>query len=278
VKVRVTVTYTPRADGQCYLAHPASQASLAVRGASVDQTPESGPIVYSADGLLTVCLTPVTSSAEIDLTQWVTSSSGAVDINYVTIGRKDPELHPDGTCPSGSDCFESIFQGDVPAGSVTFTLGNQVAIKSFVTLHTTDLGQGPSTKVAVAPKVHVKVFDRDSPAFQAFDGSNPDAAFFDNIYESNAGRVGECVTDLSGNCLASVSAPDSYFVILKFVDEQNGKLVYEGANVGAGNFDSTTGLATKAFQVQKVLRNGAFVEYHVDAKILVVDCAGPACQ
>ncbi len=161
-------------------------------------------------------------------------------------------------CPS--------FEGD--AGGT----GCPVADKNIVMLHTVNLGGGPSTKAPLAG-AQVRVFDRNSPAFQLIAGSkNPDGSQYGVIFEVDAagfdvGRVGACMTDSNGICFAGEAFTGDYLVIVKYFDPATGKTVYVGRPKGPSDF--VNGIAEKQFEVTKVFKNGVFMEYR-GGKMIVV--------
>ncbi|MBI2604295.1 MAG: hypothetical protein HYW56_02010, partial [Candidatus Harrisonbacteria bacterium] len=152
--------------------------------------------------------------------------------------------------------------------------GCPVADKNTVTLHTVNLGGGPSTKALLAA-VTVRVFDRNSSDFQAVAGSkNPDGSLYGIIYEADAGRVGQCVTGSDGICFAGEAAIGEYLVIVKYVDSATGKTVYVGRPKSPSDFvdtnnDGLPDLATKDFQIMKIFKKGVFQEYRGGSKLVV---------
>ena len=141
-------------------------------------------------------------------------------------------------------------------------------------LHTVNLGQGPSTKVPLE-NVDVRVFDRNSPDFQAVaGGKNPDGSMYGVIFETSeefpgsVGLVGACQTDTNGVCYAGEAQTGDYLVIIRYKDTINGKTVYVGRPKGPGDFDEN-GIAEKEFQIMKVLKKGVFQGYRGGKKMLV---------
>jgi hypothetical protein len=76
--------------------------------------------------------------------------------------------------------------------------------------------------------IKVKVFDREDDDFVSIFNEKPKKNLFDNIYESDIGLVGECVTDSNGYCLIPEERLGKYLVIAKLYDEDNDISVYQG--------------------------------------------------
>ena len=255
-----------------------------------DRILEGPPVSLPGDleGILTT--SSRTFSTEIPLTEWFTHLQPGrytVEATYVNFA-KDPELNPNGTCPTVDGCFAPIWQGIAPAGTMSFTIGDQcptgagnaggtgcpVADKNTVTLHTVNLGGGSSSKAPLAG-AQVRVFDRNSPAFQGIARSkDPSGSLYGVIFEADAGRVGACVTNGSGICFAGEAAIGEYLVIVKYVDAATGKTVYVGKTKAPSDFVDTNGdgiadLATKDFQIMKVFKQGVFQGYRGGSKLVV---------
>ena len=262
-----------------------------------DRILEGPPIALPVDLAGIPTISSRTFRTEIPLTEWFTHlqpDKYTVEATYVNFA-KDPELKPDGTCPTLDGCFAPIWPGIAPAGTMSFTIGSQcppsssniggtgcpVADKNMVTLHTVNLGGGASTK-APLPGAQVRVFDRNSTAFQLMAGSkNPDGSLYGKIFEMDKGRVGTCVTDGAGVCFAGEAAMGEYLVIVKYFDSDpqgDGtvlpKTVYVGTPKGPADFVDTNGdlvadLATKAFQIMKIFKQGVFQGYRGGSKMVV---------
>jgi hypothetical protein len=260
-----------------------------------DRILEGPPLSIPGDLVGIPTTSSQTFSTVIPLTEWFTQlqpGSYTVEGKYVNFA-KHPELNPDGTCPAEADCVVPIWEGVAPAGTMRFTIGDQcptgagnaggtgcpVADKNTVTLHTVNLGGGPSSKVPLAG-AQVRVFDRNSPDFQAVAGSkNPDGSLYGVIFEADAagfdvGLVGVCVTDGSGICFAGEASIGEYLVIVKYFDSATGTTVYVGKPKAPSDFVDTNGdgvadLATKDFQIMKVFKQGMFQGYRGGSKMVV---------
>ncbi len=76
----------------------------------------------------------------------------------------------------------------------------------------------------------VKVFDRQDADFEAMFGRRPNRHLYDDIFEADIGKVGECTTDEDGECLAPEDHPGKFLVIAKLVDTDADITVYQGRN------------------------------------------------
>ncbi len=272
--VTVVVTAGPldfTGDGvpDCYRffpPRPAPQQPFNVIPTNATRLPEAPPWRVP-DDTVEICDVQQQFTAVLDLSQWATTPGSNVDIAYVSLVR-DPELSPTGICPPGATCDSRIWTGTIPVGSLTFMPGDQVAGKVGVTLHTVNLGGGPSTKAPLAG-VEVRVFDRNSTDFLSVAGrKNPDGSRYGVIFEADKGRVGSCVTDLNGVCFAGAPHAGDYLVIVRFVDHANNDTkVYTGRPKGPGDF--VNNVAADQFQIIKVFRDSAFQEYRGGSKLVV---------
>jgi len=125
-------------------------------------------------------------------------------------------------------------------------------------------GGAGSCKSPIAA-AEVRVFDRNNAAFQTAYGSNPSGTIYNQVFENDIGRVGACTTDAAGQCTAGEEATGYYLVIVKFVD--GSKTVYTGKPKSPSDF--VGGLATKDFQVLKVIRKDGSVQYSGGSKTVV---------
>lgn len=151
-------------------------------------------------------------------------------------------------------------------GNVAGT-GCPVADKNTVMLHVVNIGGGATTKMPLGGAA-VRVFDRNSAAFQAVAGSkNPDGSLYGVIYEADAGRVGSCITGSDGVCYAGERTMGDYLVVVKYSDSATGKTVYIGRPKSPSDF--VNGLAEKDFQIIKVFKKGVFQEYRGGNKMVV---------
>ena len=169
--------------------------------------------------------------------------------------------------------------------------GCPVADKNVVQLHIIDQAKRGDCSGAGSCKrplsgATVKVFDRNKLnglAITLLNGSvvtltkNPDGQSYDDIYESNtafAAQVGKCMTDASGTCLAGEKAVGDYLVIVKSVDAETKTIAYTGLPKSPSDFvdtnaDALGDLATKEFQVIKVIRKDGVVEFKGGKKTVV---------
>jgi len=111
----------------------------------------------------------------------------------------------------------------------------------------------------------VKVFDRNDPAFQDLYTKNPDRTSYPDIFE-NYTSVGTCVTGSDGSCIAGEEAVGDYLVIVKYVDEDTGEVVYTGKPKSRNEFvdidiDCIDDLAYKDIQIIKVIKKDGTVEF-----------------
>ncbi len=116
----------------------------------------------------------------------------------------------------------------------------------------------------------VRVFDRNDSAFQAEYGTkNPSGSIYDQVFENDIGRVGACTTDASGECTVGEENIGDYLVIVKWADPDNPpKVVYTGKPKSPEDFDAT-GLASKDFQVIKVLKKNGDIQIRGGSKTVV---------
>jgi len=132
--------------------------------------------------------------------------------------------------------------------------GCPVGDKNIVTFHTVNIGGTTSTALPLAG-VEVRVFDRNNANFRLIAGSkNPDGSLYGIVFEADQGKIGSCITDGLGICIAGEAQVGDYLVIIKYYDSATGKTVYVGRPKSPSDFKN--GLATKDFQVIKVLKNG----------------------
>lgn len=169
--------------------------------------------------------------------------------------------------------------------------GCPVADKNIVQLHIIDQAKRGDCSGAGSCKrplsnAAVKVFDRNKLnglSITLLNGSmvtltkNPDGQLYDDLYESSHGaaaRVGKCTTDTNGTCLAGEHAVGDYLVVVKSADAETGTIVYTGlpkspADFADTNADGLGDLATKEFQVIKVIRKDGVVEFKGGKKTVV---------
>jgi hypothetical protein len=253
---------------------PAPGQPFNVIPSDADTVPEAPPwrIGLFPDGdLVEVCATPLSFPAVIDLSEWKTSATGTTFLDYVSIVR-DPELLDDGSCPPGSTCLSRIWTGVKPLGGITFNAGDTVAVKDTVTLKTLDTATKKKTSAPLA-NVQIRTFDIRSRDFQAVardavrSAPHGDPLLFfpllskvlGAIFEADRGRLGTCVTDASGRCLATQPAPAHELVVAKFVDPDTGKTVYTAVITRPRDF--VDGLAEANHVIQKLFKKGVFQGY-----------------
>jgi hypothetical protein len=205
--------------------------------------------------------------------------TGSVDTVGVTAkGSQCPDLGAFGTGAGGTGC--------------------PLAQKSTVTLHTVNLGGGASTDVPL-PGIQVKVFDRNSTDFQAYVAKltgktmpcapckNPDGSLYGLIFEGTANNdtivlntsralVGSSITSSgkinpadAGVGYAGLRTGGDFLAIVKFVDPTNGATVYVGRPFGLADFNDTTKIATKEFQIIKTIKKDGSVDWRGGNKTVV---------
>ena len=167
-----------------------------------------------------------------------------------------------------TDTFALAGQDQCPSVGGGFA-GCPFAIQSNIRLNMIDLALNTSDNQP-NPGRGVHVYDTDDPAFRAAYGATPDTSLYDDIWEGTTGRVGTtCVSDQNGDCLTGLTRAGNYLAIAKHFDAENKRIVYLGRPVTIKDFGKT-GLATKGFQILKVLRNGVFVEYRAAKDVIVI--------
>ena len=167
-----------------------------------------------------------------------------------------------------TDTFALAGQDQCPSVGGGFA-GCPFAIQSNISLNMIDLALNTSDNQP-NPGRGVHVYDTDDPAFRAAYGATPDTSLYDDIWEGTTGRVGTtCVSDQNGDCLTGLTRAGNYLAIAKHFDAENKRIVYLGRPVTIKDFGKT-GLATKGFQILKVLRNGVFVEYRAAKDVIVI--------
>ena len=88
------------------------------------------------------------------------------------------------------------------------------------------------------------------------------------MFEDDIGRVGSCTTDSTGVCIAGEETLGDYLVIVKYFDVATGKIVYTGLPKSPGDFD-ITGLASKDFQILKVVKKNGDIQFAGGKKVVV---------
>jgi hypothetical protein len=124
------------------------------------------------------------------------------------------------------------------------------------------------------PDAEVRVFDRNDADFQMVYGKNPKGAIYDQVFENQIGQIATCTTGTSGQCTAGEETTGDYLVIVRFVtsdvNPSTGKpfVVYTGKPKSPQDFDET-GLASKDFQILRVIRKNGSVQYSGGSKTVV---------
>jgi hypothetical protein len=271
-----------------------------LEGLEINFIPEAVPTTLGGPDTGRVCTEALTVTTDVRVDDWYDVPEGPTEytLRYVAFVR-DPDIK-NGTCTAGADgCFDRIVQGTVetsgvlqkgdqcpnsgpPFGAGAGGTGCDAAVRNTVQIHTVNLGGGASRKVPAVGS-QVRVFDRNSADFQKVAGSkNPNGSQYGVIVkaaEANlaVGQVGVCFTTATGQCFAGVSRPGDYLVIVTVVYEvtviENGtaknKFVtaYVGRPLSASDF--VGGIATKEFQIVKVLKNGIYQETRGGSKVVV---------
>ena len=114
----------------------------------------------------------------------------------------------------------------------------------------------------------VRVFDRNDADFIALWTKNPNGALHDEVYENGAGLKGSCTTNTEGDCTVGEETTGDYLVIVKYFDQETGKTIYTGKPKSGGDF--VDGLATKEFQIIKVIKKDGTIEFKGGSKTVVV--------
>jgi len=249
---------------------PAPSQPFNVIPSNADKIPEAPPWRIP-DDTVEVCNATLTFTAVLDLSEWKTGATGTTDLAYVSIVR-DLERSATGACPAGATCFDRIWTGVKPAGSITFNAADKVAVKNTVTLKTFDSVTKASTSTGL-PHIPIRVFDIKNPELQAAAanaikstaGGEPTISFsllsqvLGKIFEADKGRIGTCQTDDSGLCFASQAAPAYDLILAKFFDHDTGKTVYVGDIKRPRDF--VNGIAVENLVIVKQFKNGVFQGY-----------------
>jgi hypothetical protein len=186
-------------------------------------------------------------------------------------GNSDADTDGDGTADCKDNCPFT------PGG--TNRQGCPIADDNLVELHTVDQAKsgacpaGAGSCKSPIQGAEVKVFDRNNPAFQAAYGTkNPSGTIYGQVFENDTGRVGTCTTGNDGRCTVGEETTGDYLVIVKA--SVDGKTVYTGKPKSGSDFVDTNGdglgdLATKDFQVMKVIKKGGTVQISGGSKTVV---------
>lgn len=133
-------------------------------------------------------------------------------------------------------------------------------------------GKPQSTCKQPLSSITVKAFNRQAPEFVSTFTSRPARNLLNNIYESDIGKVGACVTDPTGTCVIGVPAPNDGLLIAKFVDAATGQTVYTAKFT---NFESDDDeeeddddyssaaqtMITKRLHISKLIKKDSSVKY-----------------
>ena len=154
--------------------------------------------------------------------------------------------------------------------------GCPVGDDNFVVLHVIDkahifCGGRENCKVPVEG-ASVRVFDRNNIAFQAAYTKNPAGTKYPEIFEANIGVVGKCTTNNLGECIAGEEKVGNYLVIVKY--GETGNVVYTGKQKDPTDFKDTDSdmlgdLATKDFQIMKVINKDGTLDYKAGSKTVI---------
>ncbi|OGH69571.1 MAG: hypothetical protein A3C90_02530 [Candidatus Magasanikbacteria bacterium RIFCSPHIGHO2_02_FULL_51_14] len=207
-----------------------------------------------------------------------------------------PDDDPSTTsCPNKADTDDDGV-GDAtdlcPTTSGLTLTGCPFADKQTVDLHIIDQAKrgdcngAGSCKKRIAGS-EVRIFDRNKlngfsitllSGGSATLTKNPSGDLYDDIFESanaqTTARVGKCTTDFFGTCTAGEETKGDFLVIVKSKDTETNTLVYTGLPKGLSDFVDTNGdgdgdLATKEFQVIKVIRKDGGIEFKGGVKRVV---------
>ena len=297
--VQVTVTARPidwngngviDVPGDCYrIFHPQTRRYNIVPSGA-DRSPEGPPwrlpTKNPATGVVTdpgdteeICNVARDFTASVDLSEWITRGGEVTtNLDYVSLIR-DLECLVDPT-----ECVERLWTGVRPVGAITFTSGGgaTVADVNKVILHTVNSGTTTTAGDTPIAGAVVRVFDRNNTAFQnqTFGGKqkigkNPAGSFYDDIWESQVGQIATCTTPDSGVCSVTETQAGDYLVVLKFVDPEQQKVVYDGLPKGVKDF--VNGVVTKSFTIVKKFKNGVFQEYQAGSRTVVKNCTPAIC-
>lgn len=186
--------------------------------------------------------------------------SGLVNTLLEFVGDEDGDnvLDDEDQCPGvvGQPSFNGCPFGD----------------KNTVTLHIIDQakrgdcgGAGSCKKPIVGAEV--RIFDRNDSSFQAVWTKNPAGIRYADVFERGVGRISRCVTSTDGVCIAGEANMGDYLVIVKFIESETGKKVYSGLPKGPEDF--VNGLASKEFQVNKVIGKDGSIQIKSDSKTVI---------
>lgn len=242
-----------------------------------DRIVEGPPLALPNDLIEVRAEVPTILSTTIELTDIFTDlepGNYSIDVTYVSL-VKDPKPDPGGVvCRSGTERCLPLWLGIAPAGSFDISLGDQCpgsdgdaggtgcqfAIKNNFTVQTINHGRLESKKAQAG--VHIRVFNRYHPAFQAVAGGPVERCNLQcgEIFErAGAALVGSCTTDNAGECFAGIPRKGRYLIIAKWFDEETGQTVYARRRNAPNHFDGER--AKAPFLVWKILRNGVFFTY-----------------
>ncbi len=156
--------------------------------------------------------------------------------------------------------------------------GCPVGDKNLVELHVIDrakifCGGAGSCKVPIED-AEVRVFDRNNINFQGNFTKNPSGTQYQQVYEADIGRVGSCPTDAFGKCIAGEETIGDYLVIVKFINSETGKTIYTGKPKSTTDFvdtnsDGIADLASKDFQIIKVINKDGTVDFKAGSKTTI---------
>jgi len=228
---------------------------------------DSFTIFVSADGgsftqFITTTDTSTIFTGEIDRTyEFICISkdtAGNAEIQKAiaeTVTLIIPDTDSDGVSDNEDACKNTVGRPEYQ--------GCPVGDENLVELHVIDrakifCGGAGSCKVPIENE-EVRVFDRNDPDFQANFKKNPSGTLYPAVYEADIGRIGNCITNASGRCIAGEEQIGDYLVIVKFTDPETGKIIYTGKPKSPSDFvdtdsDGIADLASKDFQIIKVIK------------------------
>ena len=151
--------------------------------------------------------------------------------------------------------------------------GCPVGDANTVTLHVVDQAKagacpgGAGSCESPIAGAQVRVFDRNAPAFQTAYSKNASGSLYGTIFEAGTGQIASCTTDPTGQCTAGEETTGEYLAIVKYVDSGTGKTVYTGKPKSPEDF--VDGIASKEFQILKIIRKDGGVQYSGGSKTVV---------
>lgn len=183
----------------------------------------------------------------------------------------------------GDGDFDDPWELDACPGSAGFLdrQGCTIGDANEVELHIVDLAKsgacsasGHSCKLPVSD-ASVRVFDRNDAEFQSSYGTkNPSGTIYDQVFENGIGQIAACSTDDFGQCTTGEEGVGDYLVIVRWMDPETDRIVYSGKPKSPTDFvdtndDGIGDLATKEFQIIKVIKKDGSIQYGGGSKRVV---------